>query len=111
MTPRILIGGLIALVAFPTMGYAQKYKRTYDYRSGNVYNTEQNSDGSTDVRGYNLNTGSSWKTTIESDGDQRGYDSDGNYWKYNNSTGSYTNFGTGEFCTGRGAYRSCSGGN
>jgi hypothetical protein len=46
----------------------------YDPRSGNSYNWYQQSDGSTNVRGSNLNTGSQWNTTIKPNGDQNGLD-------------------------------------
>lgn len=83
--------------------------RTYDPQTGNTYNWRRNSDGSTTVRGSNLQTGSTWTNRVESNGNQRGTDSDGNMWRYNATTGTYTNT-NGRICTGRGAYRTCSGG-
>jgi hypothetical protein len=69
---------------------------TYDWQSGNTYNYYTDSFGDTHVRGYNYNTGSQWNTTIESDGDMKGYDSNYNYWNYDSSSGVYYNYGTGE---------------
>lgn len=68
----------------------------YDYKSGNHYRWNIDSDGDTEVRGRNFYTGSNWKTTIESNGDMRGTDSNGNRWKYNADTDVYYNYGTGE---------------
>lgn len=58
------------------------------------------------MNGYNYNTGSTWKTQIEPDGDMRGYDADGNYWRYNSDSGSYWN-SDGTTCFGKGAARTC----
>lgn len=80
---------------------------TYDWKTGNSYSTSQNIDGSTTVRGSNLSNGSTWTTTIEKDGTQRGRDTDGNYWKYNGDSGSYINYGTGKSCFGTGAAKVC----
>ena len=44
--------------------------------------------------------------TITPNGDQRGTDSHGNYWQYNNSTGSYWNT-NGAMCWGKGQFRQC----
>lgn len=79
----------------------------YDYKTGNSYNTTKNYDGSTTVRGRNLQTGSTWKTTIESDGDMKGTDSDGNRWKYNSSNKTYLNYGTGEMRRSGKCYINC----
>ena len=69
---------------------------TYDWRSGNSYSTIHNFDGSHTVYGTNLNTGSSWTTTIDPSGNMRGFDSNGNSWSYDRGTGTYINYGTGE---------------
>ena len=74
----------------PKSGYS------YDYQSGNSYNYNTDSRGETKVYGNNYNTGSMWNTTIEKDGDMKGFDSKGNYWNYDNKSGTYYNFGTGE---------------
>jgi hypothetical protein len=71
---------------------------TYDWQSGNSYNWNTDSSGDTNVRGYNLNSGSMWNQTVESDGDQHGYDGQGNYWNYDAQTKTYNNFGTGKYC-------------
>lgn len=92
------------LVATISTEAAAEYK--YDYRTGNSYNT-YNSGSNTHVRGNNVNTGSSWNTTIDNNtGNARGFDSQGNSWNYNNSTGNYNN-SNGHGCTGKGAGRVC----
>lgn len=83
----------IVLIIISTQTFAE-YK--YDWRTGNSHNYYTDSTGTTTVRGNNLSTGSSWNTTISPNGDMRGYDSDMNYWNYNNNTGTYINHGTGE---------------
>lgn len=102
---------LIAAAVFcqATTAFPDSFGSTYDSQSGNWYHWHRGSSGETTVRGHNF-TGSSWTTTIEPDGDMRGRDSRGNYWRYNQSTGNYFNFGTGELCTGKGEDRVCSGG-
>lgn len=82
-------------------------KTTYDYDTGNSYRTSRQADGTTKVRGTNLNTGSTWDTTIKTNGDMRGTDSNGDIWTYDKSTGSYSNT-NGKICTGTGASRICS---
>lgn len=79
---------------------------TYDWRTGNQYNTTTYSNY-TEVKGYNYNTGTRWKTKIYNDGDMRGTDGNGNRWKYNSTSGYYYNYGTGKTCTGKGAFRTC----
>ena len=79
---------------------------SFDYQSGNSYTTSYLGDTAY-VRGFNYNTGSSWSTTIESDGDMRGMDSNSNPWSYNAGSGTYINYETGTMCTGRGYGRSC----
>ena len=80
----------------------------YDWATGNSYNT-YNSGSSTQINGYNYGTGTSWSTTIDNNsGDMRGYDKNGNYWNYDESTGSYYNYGTGKTCFGKGSTRYCS---
>ena len=82
----------------------------YDWRSGNQYVIEHHNDAfeqDTHIQGHNLNTGSTWDTTIDNDGDMRGHDADGNAWQYNEGSGLYQNFGTGKTCIGKGLTRSC----
>ena len=69
---------------------------TNDLNSGNRYRTTPNSQGGTTTRGHNPSTGSTWTNRSDGRGNQSGIDSDGNRWQYNNSTGTYRNFGTGE---------------
>lgn len=80
---------------------------TYDWKSGNRYTTTINPDGSAQVRGSNLQNGTSWRSTIQPDGQQRGTDADGNQWRYNPRTKTYTNFGTGKTCTDTAYGRVC----
>lgn len=80
---------------------------TYDFNSGNMYNWHKNSDGSTQLNGNNLNTGSNWNTNIKRNGDMNGFDSNGNSWNYDEKSGNYYNFGTGKICVGKGYARSC----
>lgn len=75
-------------------------------RNGNRYVTTPNYSGGATVRGSNVNTGARWRTEIEPDGDMRGRDADGNSWRYNQSTGRYTN-SDGTTCAGKGASRRC----
>ncbi len=49
-----------------------------------------------ELRGYNPQTGRSWVNNYDRYGSQSGLDSNGNYWKYDNSTGIYYNYGTKE---------------
>lgn len=90
------------LAAFSLSAHAD-YK--YDWKTGNSYNTYKSGD-TTYIQGYNNNTGSTWNSQIKSNGDQSGYDSDGNHWQYNNSTKSYYN-SNGTTCYGTGSTRTC----
>jgi len=103
--------GLALLVALAVLilvspALAQQFGSTYDWRSGNSYQWNHNGDGSTNVRGFNMNTGSQWNTTIQPNGNMRGSDSGGNFWNYNSTTGTYWN-SNGTMCTGKGALRTC----
>jgi hypothetical protein len=71
-----------------------------------MYNWNRTPDGSTNVGGFNPSSGSQWNTTIQPNGDQRGMNSKGNLWQYNQSTGSYLN-SNGTVCVGKGAARVC----
>lgn len=82
------------------------YGTSYDWKSGSSYRWQRDPDGSTAVNGFNSRTGSIWRTEIEPDGDMSGRDSRGNYWRYDASTGFYTNT-DGTVCTGKGSYRTC----
>lgn len=83
-------------------------KTTYDWQTGNSYTTTT-TGSDTHVRGLNTNTGSTWNTTIDSSGNQRGVDAKGNVWQQNKATGTYIN-SNGKVCTGKGAARVCTGG-
>lgn len=79
---------------------------SYDVSTGSSYRTTPTYGGGARVSGYNYNTGSMWNTTIDANGNMRGTDAQGNYWRYNRSTGSYTN-SNGKMCFGKGATRTC----
>lgn len=100
MKPLILL-----VFLFPAPLLAGSYE--YDWKSGNSYLTQPRQNGGATVRGYNVENGSTWTTTIDPNGNQSGYDADGNYWRYNSRSGAYFNFGTGKSCFGNGAARTC----
>jgi|FLYL01.1.fsa_nt_gi hypothetical protein len=110
MNLKLLLIAVGAMFFQSTTAFPDSFGSKYDSQSGNWYHWHRNSSGETTVRGHNFSTGSAWTTTIEPDGDMRGNDSRGHYWRYNENTGSYFNFGTGETCIGKGAGRICSGG-
>lgn len=83
-------------------------KTTYDWQTGNSYTTTVNGTNTT-VRGFNTNTGSTWNSTIDANGNQRGTDSRGNVWQHNKATKTYIN-SNGRVCVGEGAARICTGG-
>jgi len=101
---KFALAGLVAMVLV-TPAFAQSGSN-YDWRSGNRYNWNRDLDGSTTIRGSNFGTGTQWNQTIMPNGDQRGTDSRGNSWRYNNSTGSYSNT-DGSTCWGKGRFRQC----
>lgn len=69
---------------------------SYDFKSGNNYRWDTDTTGTTRINGNNYNTGTIWNTTVDKDGSMRGQDSKGNFWNYNERTGTYMNYGTGE---------------
>ena len=83
---------------------------TYDWQSDNLYTWSRRSNGTTDVQGSNLRTGSMWNTTIKADGSMTGWDKNLNYWTYDRRSGTYMNLGTGQICVGEGVARVCTGG-
>jgi len=80
---------------------------TYDWKSGNVYRWNRQSDGTMRVDGMNPRTGSMWNQTIKPDGSMRGTDSNFNQWSYDPRSKLYMNYGTGKICTGQGYARVC----
>lgn len=96
---------VIVMFLLPFAVSASGYE--YDWKSGNSYWTQPNQNGGATVRGYNFEEGSSWTTTIDQRGNQSGWDANGNYWQYNNRSGTYLNYGTGKSCYGTGAARVC----
>ena len=103
---RVIIA-LCAAALLSTAAAAQSSGSSYDWQSGNTYNWTTDSLGTTHLNGYNYGTGSSWRTTIQPNGSQSGFDSQGNYWNYDANTGFYQNYGTGRTCIGTGAMRTC----
>src|SRR5262249_51610446 len=97
---------ILTVLLLVSPAFAQRSGSTYDWQSGNSYRWHQNFDGSTTVKGNNFQNGTMWNQTIMPNGDQRGMDSRGNFWRYNNSTGTYWNT-DGTMCIGKGAARSC----
>lgn len=105
---RKISASVIALgIALLGAASAQDY---YGFTSpgdnGNRYTTSTDVYGNTQVQGRNVYTGSTWRNTIESDGDQRGIDSNGNSWRYDAQSGFYSN-SNGKTCFGKGALRTC----
>lgn len=83
---------LLSLIFGASVATAQYH---YDYKTGNSYNTTK-SGNNTYTNGYNANTGSNWSARTDRSGNMNGFDSKGNSWNYNKSTGTYINYGTGE---------------
>lgn len=81
----------VTLLVISATALSSQGESKYDYKTGNSYY----SSGS-GYRGYNYNTGSQWGTNPSRGGKTSGYDSKGNYWQYNRSSGGYYNYGTGE---------------
>ena len=70
-------------VALPEMRREDPYPQTrytYDATSGNSYRTVTYGDGRTEVYGSNARTGSMWTSYVESNGNQHGFDADGQPW-------------------------------
>jgi hypothetical protein len=81
-------------------------RTAFDWRSGNSYSISRDCSNITQVRAFNVRTGSIWRTTIQPDGDMTGTDSEFNLWSYDAQSGFY--FSTsGRTCFGRGAARIC----
>jgi hypothetical protein len=93
----------MALLLVPLVALADY---SYDWTTGNWYITTPNADGGAQVHVYNGRTDSSWNTTIFPNGDIRGFDSNGNVWQYNSSTGYYVH-SKGQACIGKGERRRC----
>ena len=84
---RTIIVGLVLLA-----GTVGAEARCDQY--GNCYSSSGGYGGTT-TYGNNYGTGSNWQNKSDSRG-QSGYDSRGNAWSYDRSTGVYQNYGTGE---------------
>jgi hypothetical protein len=89
-----------------TAALAQRSGYKFDPYTGDTYQWSQTPNGSTNVYGSNPFTGSHWNQTIEPNGNQRGIDSQGNTWQYNQQSGSYWN-SNGHGCIGHGSARTC----
>ncbi len=86
---------LFTLVSFNSFA-AGPSQYSYDYQTGNSYQTHKQSNGEVNVQGNNYSNGTNWNTEIHQNGDQHGTDSSGNQWNYNKGSGIYQNYGTGE---------------
>lgn len=90
--------------ALPTLRYSAP---TPTYTAPKYSNTRRRSNGDTVVNGFNYETGSTWNTTIKPNGSMNGLDGNLNPWSYDSRSGTYSNFGTGVTCFGKGALRTC----
>jgi hypothetical protein len=86
---------------------AQSSGSNYDWRSGNSYTWNKGPDGTTNLQGFNLRSGTHWNTTIQPNGNMHGFDGGNHYWTYQQGSGYYHNFGTGDTCIGQGYARHC----
>lgn len=91
---------------YSSYGGYQAPRTTYDYQSGNQITTTPSYGGGATIRGYNTQTGSTWNTRVQPNGNATGVDASGNMWTYNKSTGNYMN-SNGTVCIGKGALRTC----
>lgn len=98
---KILIVIFLSLASTSFAENNNKYLKSnsgykFDYESGNSFYWNTNQNKETHVLGNNLNTGSTWNTTINPNGDMNGMDSNGNMWNYSKDAGRYINYGTGQ---------------
>ena len=107
----VIVASVVSIV-YGYGGYGYSYRAptpqnytTYDPTTGNNYQVQRGYD-QTQVYGENANTGSTWQTTIQNNGDMHGVDSEGNSWNYNRLSGVYSN-SSGVICTGSGYARMC----
>jgi len=105
MTAKTLVVVLFISLA-PTTAVGQSGS-AYDWQSGNMYSWSPGAGGSVRLRGFNTRTGANWNTTIQPNGDMRGFDSRNGPWRYDHGTGFYQNFATGRTCVGKGYARTC----
>jgi hypothetical protein len=104
---KALLPVLAAISLYVTGDAIAQSGYTYDWQSGNSYNWDTDDFGNTHVYGMNPNTGSTWNTTIDPQGNMQGFDAQMNPWSYDSGTGTYFNFGTGRMCIGQRPIRSC----
>lgn len=79
---------------------------SYDRQSDNYYVLVRKWDGTLQLDGENLTTGSRWQTIYSPDGSSRGVDKAGTTWEYNPEECFYKN-STGKVCIGCGDARVC----
>lgn len=101
---KVLLAALIVL--FGVSPALAQSGSTYDGHTGNFYQWNRGTGGSTDIDGSNPGTGRQWRNRFHPNGDMDGRDGRGNYWQYNRGTGNYWNT-NGKMCFGRGLGRIC----
>lgn len=97
---RAILAGLL-VVAAPLAAQAKCDM------NGNCYTVTPSYDGGARISGFSASNGTMWNSTVDSNGNQRGFDSSGNSWNYDANSGNYINYGTGKMCFGKGASRFC----
>jgi hypothetical protein len=95
---------IVATVTLCLGGTVHAGDREYDWRSGDTRYSYEDRDGNTRISGRNWREREYWSTTIAPDGTQRGYDADGNMWRYN---GNHFWSADGRSCFGSAAARGC----
>ena len=98
--PQILTLAVLSMFLFAQAESSYDYKTRTRYTSTATYN-------GTKVKATNYETGNTWTTTYKKDGNMTGTDSDGNRWRYNKSSGTYYNYGTGEMRRKGKCYYNC----
>ena len=86
----------IAVVLFLAAVSLAEGGSKHDGQTGSSDRWNPDSIGNAQAGGFSAETGSRWLTTIQADGRVRGMDSKGQPWTYDNRTGAYMNYGTGE---------------
>lgn len=82
---KIILAASVALaMASPAAASCNTYGNTsncYDYNTGSSYRTTRDSDGNSRTSGYNTQTGTTWsQRTNGSTGRTSGFDSKGGFW-------------------------------
>jgi hypothetical protein len=102
---RLWLKIAVVSLLFVSPVVAQNFGSSYDWRTGNMYHWNGDSQG-TNLNGFNPQTGSMWSGRYSNDGTSHGMDSRGNAWNYNSNTKTYMN-SDGHGCVGTGYARSC----